>query len=324
MPNAPVTERIERLNRVSGRRVIDPDAELPGSLGGGQVLPDELLSVHGLDLDLTPEQRCTLSREEMASILDAGIRFEAVLEAGFALQVAGTPTVTDPRITYLLHEIGEETRHQRLFQRLLVQLEPRATNPLAGKWWIDVLERFGIGWIINHPPLLYVLVLAGEEIPDLLQKRAAEHPATDPFLAAVNRYHRHEEARHLSFARAVLPEVWAAASPVERVVVHRIAPLVIRDMFNLLVHPGVYATVGLDAWATWRAVKANPQRVALRHEATRPVLAAALGAGVFRPGRIPPPWRTLCGVDPTGAPLAPEVAQTNNPGAGSRAEVGCP
>ena len=49
--------------------------------------------------------------------------------------------------------------------------------------------------------LLLVMVLAGEEIPDHLQKLAAEHPDTDPFLAALNRYHRMEEARHLSFAR---------------------------------------------------------------------------------------------------------------------------
>ena len=145
-------------------------------------------------------------------MFDAGIRFEAVLEAGFALQVARATDLTDPTITYLLHEMGEETRHQRLFQRVIGQIGPMAHNPLVDHPVLTRLDRFGTGWVIGHPALLYVMVLAGEEIPDLLQQMASEHPDTDPFLAEVNRYHRQEEARHLSFARAVLPDMWRRAS----------------------------------------------------------------------------------------------------------------
>ena len=204
-----VVERVERLNRASLKRVIEPDADLPGAVGDGQLMADELLSVAGMDLGLTAEQRRILSREEVASMFSAGTRFEAVLEIGFARQVAYAADLTDPRITYLLHEIGEETRHQRLFIRLVSQIAPRAVNPMEGKAWMERLDRFGTGWITSHPAMLYVMVLAGEEIPDRMQKLASEHPDTDPFLASVNRYHRQEEARHLSFARAMLPEVWA-------------------------------------------------------------------------------------------------------------------
>ena len=119
-----VVERVERLNRASLRRVVEPDVDLPGEVGPGQVIADELLSVAGLDLDLTPEQRAGLSREEVASMLDAGIRFEAILEAGFALQIAQADDITDARITYLCHEMGEETRHQRMFQRVVRELVP--------------------------------------------------------------------------------------------------------------------------------------------------------------------------------------------------------
>ena len=89
------------------------------------------------------------------------------------------------------------------------------------------------------------MVLAGEEIPDLLQKLAADHPDTDPLLAALNRYHRTEEARHLSFARTVLPEAWARAGWIERQRVRFAAPLMIDQLWKAFVHPGVYATVGL-------------------------------------------------------------------------------
>ena len=300
----PVVDKVRRLSAASARRVIEPDEEVPGHVGPGQILPAELLSVAGLDLDLTAAQLATLSREEVASITISGIQFEAVLEAGFAHEIATRRQVTDPRVEFLLHEIGEETRHQRLFIRMVKDLEPTAVDPLGASKAMRALFSGGVHAIAALPALLYTLVLAGEEIPDLLQKRAAEHPDTDDFIRQVNLYHRQEEARHLSYARAVLPEIWAEASAAEEVAVRRVAPVVINGMFDMLVHPGVYESIGLDGWDTWKAVRRGPTRVALRHEATRPVLASLLDAGAFRGGRVPGGWRTLCGVDATGQPVS--------------------
>jgi hypothetical protein len=158
------TARIDRLNQASARRVIEPDHDLPGSLGPGRVLPDELLSIHGLDLDLT------------------------------------------------------------------------------------------------------------------------------------------EEARHLSYARTVLPEVWEQANLIDRVAVRRVAPWVVDDMFRFLVGPGVYETVGLPGRETWEAVQQLPGRRALLHEAMRNVLATLIDAGALRPGRLPKGWQEVCGVDAEGEP----------------------
>jgi hypothetical protein len=298
----PVSVRVEKLNQASLRRVIDPDVDVAGAVGDGQVLPDELLSISGLpELDaLTPEQRRTLAREEMASIVDMGLRFEAVLMAGFALEIAHADDLTDPRVVYALHEVGEETRHSRLSSRLLRQLRPTARNPLK---FLQPIEKVGIRWIIRHPAMFYVLVLGGEEIPDLFQKLAAEHPDTDPFVKDVNRYHRAEEARHLAFARNVLGERWAEAGFVERIAVRRVAPLVIGGMFETIVQPGVYETVGLPAFKTWRRANRSAKRVAIRQEATRPIIKALLDAGAFRGGRVTRPWRALAGVDAKGAPI---------------------
>lgn len=299
----PASVRIDKLNAASLRRIIDPDKDLPGELGDGQLLPDDLLSISDLPefAGLTPEQRAVLSREELASIVDMGLRFEAVLIAGFALEIAHAPDLTDPRVVYALHEVGEETRHSRLFSRLLSQVGATASNPLE---ILRPFEKLGIRWIINHPAMFYVLVLGGEEIPDLFQKLAGDHPDTDPFVREVNRYHRSEEARHLAFARTVVGERWRSAGVVERYVVHRLAPLVIGGMFDTIVHPGVYRSVGLPAWKTWRRAVRSPRRVALKREATRPIVKALLDAGVFKPGRVPARWRRLAGVDRTGAPAA--------------------
>lgn len=296
------TARIERLNQAAARRIIEPDEDLPGSLGPGRVLPDELLTVHGLDLELTEEQRIRLGREELAASLRSGILFEAILEAGFAMQIAKCEDVTDPRITFLLHEIGEETRHQRMFQRLVQQLAPTAVRRDIRP--VDrVLEAVGPHLIIALPALFHTLVLAGEEIPDLLQKRSIEHPGTDPFLAEVNRYHRSEEARHLSYAKAVLPDVWRSASPIDRAAVRHVAPWVVEDMFRFLVGPGVYETIGLPGRETWEAVQQLPARRAVLHEAMRNVLATLVEAGALRRANLPKGWREVCGLDPRGEPV---------------------
>src|SRR3954469_4193257 len=226
----PIEDRIERLSAVSLKRVIEPDVEVPGGVGDGAVLPPDLLSVSGLDLDLTPELCATLSRAEVASITEAGVRFEAILIAGFAMDIAGADDVTDPRVVYALHELGEETRHSRLFIRLLEQLKPKAKNPLA-----TPVFRRGQQAVLRHltkrKALFDILVLTGEEIPDLFQKLASEHPDTDPFVREVNKYHRQEEARHLAFARMVLSERWAEAGRGERWLIRNFAPVVIKGMF---------------------------------------------------------------------------------------------
>src|SRR5580692_6504394 len=126
-------QRIERLSTASLKRILEPDVDVPGAVGDGQVLPDELLSlfhVPELFARLTDEQKAVLSREEFASIADTGVRFESVLMAGFSMEILNRSDLTDPRVTYLLHEMGEETRHSRLFVRLLSQVQPRAKNPL--------------------------------------------------------------------------------------------------------------------------------------------------------------------------------------------------
>lgn len=240
-------------------------------------------------------------------MLEMGIRFEAVLNAGFALRIAESNDVSDTRITYMLHEIAEETRHQRAFIALIDQLDPKAVNPVAGGTVERVLQ-FYIRRFIKMPAFLLVLVLAGEEIPDLLQKLAAEHPDTDPLLAAVNRYHRQEEARHLSFAKTTLPELYAHARRLDRWRIRHFAPVVIRLLFHMFVHPGVYSAVGLPGWPTWRAVNRTPERLAVRYHATRNILRTLLDTGVFRPGRVSRGWRKLCGVDRFGEPVGPEVS----------------
>ena len=299
--------KVDRLNTASLRKVIEPEETFDfAAITDGQILPDELLSVAGLDLDLTAEQMALLSREEVAAMLTMGVAFESILNAGFSWQVATAGDFTDPRVMYMLHEVGEETRHSRAFVRVVQELAPTAENPLDAPIPRFVQRRF-LPILIKSPALLAVMILAGEEIPDLLQKLASEHPDTDQVLASVNKYHRMEEARHLAFARLTVGELYPKAGLREKFIIRRIAPLLIDGLFDTFVHPGVYATVGLPKWKTWRAANRTPQRRAVKLAAVRPILKALIDGGVFKKGRIPKRWRNLAKVDRFGQPLPGSV-----------------
>jgi hypothetical protein len=163
-------------------------------------------------------------------------------------------------------------------------------------------------FLTGMPSLFCLLVLSGEEVPDLLQKLASEHPDTDPMIRAVSKYHRQEEARHLAFGRMLFPEQWAAAGPIERTLVRYLGSRIAVAMFDTIVHPGVYGAIGLPTWPTWRAVNRSAGRTAMRHRALRPLLTPLLEAGVFRGGRVPKGWQVACGVDRAGNPIDPAAA----------------
>jgi hypothetical protein len=294
-------ERVERLSRASLRRIIEPEQEITGPLTKPQVIPDELLSIADLDVDLTGSQRATLAREEVASIARFGILFEAVLMSGFAYWLALSTDVTDPRFTYVLHEIGEESRHSRLFVRLVDELAPTQRDPFNNRVAAEIRSRL-FPLLVRRPSTLDTFVLAGEEIPDLFQKLAAEHPDTDGYVRAVSRYHRMEEARHLAYARTTVGEHYRQATWTDRFAVRWIAPIAIVTMFDTIVQPFVYPTVGLPALRTWLRVRRQPARVALRQECVRSVLRALMDAEVFPPGGVPLLWRHTGGVDRHGVP----------------------
>jgi len=75
-------------------------------------------------------------------------------------------------------------------------------------------------------------------------------------------------------------------------------------MFDTIVHPGVYATVGLPTWGTWKRVNRSAGRTALRHRALRPLFTQLLEAGVFTGHRIPGGWQRAAGVDRHGKDAA--------------------
>ena len=127
-------------------------------------------------------------------------------------------------------------------------------------------------------------------------------------IKAVSKYHRQEEARHLAFARMLFPEQWAAAGPIERFLVRYLGSRIAIAMFDTIVHPGVYATVGLP---TGRPGKPSTAPPAAPPCATGPCARCSPRCstpGVFRGGRVPKGWQLACGVDRAGRAIDPAAA----------------
>ena len=116
-------------------------------------------------------------------------------------------------------------------------------------------------------------------------------------------YHRQEEARHLAFARTTVGEHYRQATWTDRFAVRRIVPIGIVGMFDMMVQPLVYRTIGLPAIRTWSRVRRQPHRIELRRQCARAVLDALIDAGAIKRGRIPRGWRKVAGVKRDGSPL---------------------
>ena len=305
MAQATATRRVEKLNNASLARIIDPDKDLPGALGDGAVLPDDLLlPTAGLDEGvLTAEQYVTFSRQSLAAITRSGLMFEAILMAGFGLQIARTDDFTDPRITYLLHELGEETRHSRLFARLLDQLGPAGAQPHRQ---LAHHPGLGPGHQPGHPEPGAALhdgagrrgdprpaAEAGRRAPRHRPLRARGQPLPPPGGGAAPRLRPHPPARGVGAAPASSTRRSCGSSP----------PTFIREMYENMIHAGVFGSVGLPAMSTWQQARNHPGRVQTRVDATRPVLEVLLDAGALERGKVPTAWRGLCAVDPDGHPV---------------------
>ena len=141
--------------------------------------------------------------------------------------------------------------------------------------------------LTSMPAMFCVAVLTGEEIPDLLpEARRASTLTPTPSSATVNRYHRQEEARHIAFARMILPELLEESElrrPDDgqaRCASHR------RWDVRLDGEPRCLQGRGSPGWKTWLAANRTPQRLEIKHGALRPLLAAVIDAGGFPPGEF--------------------------------------
>jgi hypothetical protein len=274
-----------RLLRSSAKTSYDPLVEIDWD---AQVDPDkwairpERISLYGTALweALTEEQRKELSRLEVASIASIGIWFETILMQMLVRHAYDRDPATD-HVQYAYTEIADECRHSVMFAKMIGKLGSSAhrLDPLAHH-----LGR--VFKSIAHGPLIFAGALFVEEVLDQLQREAVPDEQIEPLVRAVSRIHVVEEARHMRYAREEFRRDWAGRGRAQRAYSRLMLGLVAYFSATRLIHPAVYARVGLDPRTAARTARRNPHWIATKSWAARKAVATFQEAGAIRgPGR---------------------------------------
>jgi hypothetical protein len=253
-----VTDTPTRLLRASARRSYDPDVDIDWAATPDDDLwwmQPERTSLFGTDLwhGLSPQQQRELVKHETASIVHMGWWFEVLLMQGLLKEVyAGDPR--DPRVQFLLTEIGDECRHSTMFGRAMETAGAASYGPPP-----LVRRLAGVGGFVLRGPTLYAGALLVEETLDRWQRESMDDERLQPLTRMVNRIHVTEEARHVTFARDELARAMPRLSRAERRWHQLMTAQNAYVAMRCLVNPQVYASVGLDPAEARKAAMHNPE-----------------------------------------------------------------
>ena len=248
---------VERLLKGSARQSYDPEVDLDWDapeVPGLWWMQPERMSLYGTELweGLTEEQRIELSKHEVASIASVGLWFEIVLMQ-LLLKDVYRSDPTSPRTQYLLTEIADECRHSTMFGRAIGRFGVPAYGPREP---LHTIARLGPAAL--RGACAYAGILIGEEPVDRWQRDAMHDERLQPLIRMVARIHVVEEARHVSFARDELEKSVRGLNRAERLWHQTMTAQIAYATMRSLVHPDVYAAVGIDPMTGRRAALSNP------------------------------------------------------------------
>lgn len=259
----------ERLLQASVRTSYDPTVEIDWDaphLPDAYWLPPHRSSLYGTDLwrQLSETQRIELTKHEVASAAAAGLWFETILMQ-MLIRHYYDADPTSRHAQYALTEVADECRHSIMFGRLI---EAMGCPVYPATAFDHQLGRFLKATATG--PHMWAAILIAEEILDAFQREIMADESLQPLIRMVSRIHVVEEARHVRFAREELVRQVAAAGRLrlayDRFVIGHAAYSIVKR----LVHPRVYAAVGIPPRVGRAAARANPHfRATLRWSAER-------------------------------------------------------
>ncbi|HSP38111.1 MAG TPA: diiron oxygenase [Frankiaceae bacterium] len=258
----------ERLLASAARVSFDPQVEIdweapptPGLWYG----PPERSTLYGTDLwrRMPEEQRIELTKHEVASIASVGIWFETILTQMLVRSLYDR-SMTDAHARFAFTEIADECRHSMMFGRMIETLGCPDYGP--GRLAHVLARPFKS---LSNGTLTFAAALYAEEVLDALQREAMSDERIQPLVRAVNRIHIIEEARHMRYARDETARQVAGLGPLERMSSRAVLTVVAGMSTARLVHPCVYASVGLDPREAREAANTNPHWAATKRFAAR-------------------------------------------------------
>ena len=225
-------------------------------------LPPTALALAGVtEFEALPlDVRHRVSRAEYVHLVEAGLWLESMFMARLASIAHAADDVA--RRVRCLEELREEAGHSLLFVELLERAGlgfARRSAPMRAVEMLGALapSRSGLFW---------ALVVAGEELPDRLNRRLARGVEDVTMSAVVYRIaqmHMRDEAAHAAFARSQCEEASERCPQALRMLLAPALSVAI-DLYARYVYfppAGIYARAGLADPGRWRArALANPRR----------------------------------------------------------------
>jgi hypothetical protein len=257
VPDLPKTAaKSHQLVAASQRTTLDPFEYIDWSLpidDSAFHLPPEILPLYGTAAwnAMTELEQIAYSRHETAALCGAGVWFENELMQVLLHHLAELP-VTDPAHRYLLVEVADECRHSMMFGEYIRRADTPAYRPaLSGTSLGSDNDSAG------DRSVAYLLILAVEELLDFMNRATMRDERVHPVSRAMAKLHVLEEARHVSFAKTYLAEVWETLDDAARAEVAAAAPVLVSVVADLSVDPLVYEHLGIADGA--EIARANPR-----------------------------------------------------------------
>ncbi|WP_369182991.1 diiron oxygenase [Streptomyces sp. Y1] len=253
---------------------IDWDAPLPPEHHG---LNPEWSTLYGTRLwdEMTEQQRVTLTRHEVCSIMNTGIWFEMILQQMVLRdQYLNNPASAEFR--FALTEIADECRHSIMFARACEKMGVPAYRPhklvaQAGRAFKSLAKG----------ELAYGGILVAEEVLDVMQRDWMRGEDVLEIVRGTSRIHVVEESRHMKFARQEIRERMRHAGPARRANAAFGIAVCAYVIVSSMVHPGVYKAAGLDVGRALDEVKANEHRKAMLRTSSRHLMAFLAETGLL-------------------------------------------
>ncbi len=284
-PHLPRTaKRCTQLVAASARATLDPFEAVDWNIPIDDTayhLPPEWLPLFGTAAwnAMTESKRIEYSRHEAAAMYGAGIWFENQLMQIVLRHLVELP-VTDPSHRYLLVEVADECRHSTMFGEFIRQAGTPAYTPD-----VPVIDY---STLPGGRALGYLLILAVEELLDAVNRATMKDARVHPVSRQCAKLHVLEEARHVSFAKTYLSEVWDTIDLDDRSAAIDLAPAAVYLMTQLTIDPNVYATLDIDDGA--EQAKRNPHHRARMVDALAKLTEFLRELGVINDANEPE-WR---------------------------------
>ena len=258
-----VDAKADKLVTASERASYDPFTDVDWSPAFDDAmfyLPPEFLPLYGTAAwdAMSEAERIAYSRHEVAALCSAGIWFENILMQILLKELYNKPA-TDGSFRYLLVETADECRHSSMFGEMI----SRAGTPAYQvPRYLRYLGRFLVA--TARGPISYVSILAAEELLDISNRATMKDDRVHPVSRQVAKLHVFEEARHMSYARTYIAEVFPTLGRFRRLAAAVMAPFVVAGITDAMCNPAVYAELGIEGGV--KTARKNPAYVERRKD----------------------------------------------------------